>query len=277
MSNTVYYNKTGTSKSIPKKLLRSGRFDLLLLYYLLLPSFLGKEAVKNQGSYRFADHIYEYKASGDNLWGTIVDYIFLRFPSARAFRTRYTFSVQQLTAQIPNLLAKQKSVTVLSIPAGIPRVCVEAAATLTKDQLKRTSFICFDLDPKALEIAQNYVEKHNLQDSFSYIQADIFQTKKYPNNVDIVTCHGLGEFLTDAQLTQFYGIVQSVLSKDGAFYTSGLKKHRVSDYLLSNLTELYSNYRTEEQLREMLQQTGFSTITIEHDKTGLQSLVTAKK
>src|SRR5918993_1459024 len=58
------HNRTRTSASIPRKLLRSGKVHLLPVYALMRTSDLAREGIENSGSYRFADHVYRNEASG---------------------------------------------------------------------------------------------------------------------------------------------------------------------------------------------------------------------
>ena len=59
---TPLHNRTRTSESIPRKLLREGKLHLLPIYALMRTSDLAREGIENSGSYRFADHVYRNEA-----------------------------------------------------------------------------------------------------------------------------------------------------------------------------------------------------------------------
>ena len=52
---SALHNRTRTSASIPRKLLREGKLHLLPVYALMRTSDLAREGIENSGSYRFAD------------------------------------------------------------------------------------------------------------------------------------------------------------------------------------------------------------------------------
>ena len=59
---SALHNRTCTSASIPRKLLREGKLHLLPVYALMRTSDLAREGIENSGSYRFADHVYRNEA-----------------------------------------------------------------------------------------------------------------------------------------------------------------------------------------------------------------------
>ena len=61
---SALHNRTRTSTSIPRKLLREGKLHLLPVYALMRTSDLAREGIENSGSFRFADHVYRNEASG---------------------------------------------------------------------------------------------------------------------------------------------------------------------------------------------------------------------
>jgi hypothetical protein len=50
------------------------------------------------------------------------------------------------------------------------------------------------------------------------------------------------------------------LAPGGRLYTTGLLRHRLSDYLLRNMAELHTHYRSPADLERLLQAGGFTTI-----------------
>src|SRR5687767_8662702 len=82
-------NRTRTSSSISKRLLREGKLHLLPLYGLARTSDLAREGIENSGSYRFADHVYCARPSGRYLVGKLLDCVLLAMRGARSMRSRF--------------------------------------------------------------------------------------------------------------------------------------------------------------------------------------------
>ncbi|MDQ3856012.1 MAG: hypothetical protein M3281_06410, partial [Chloroflexota bacterium] len=125
-----YWNRTRSSRSIPRKLLREGRPFLIPLYYLLLTSELASEGIRNSGSYRFADHIYAGRPAGKLLIGSMLDAVLLRLPSARAFRARYVYAKDEVRCCIAGARAAGGQFAVLAVPSGYARELMELAPEL---------------------------------------------------------------------------------------------------------------------------------------------------
>lgn len=135
---STFYNRTRVSPSIPRRLIRDGKWPLLPLYALLRTSDLAREGIDNSGSWRFADHIYRGRSSGRFLVGTALDALLHSLPSSRSFRLRYLFVRREAERRLPTLVAERdRRVTVLSLPCGIPRDIAEAAACATGESWPR--------------------------------------------------------------------------------------------------------------------------------------------
>src|SRR4051794_33619475 len=142
-------NRTRYSPSIPRRLLKQTPY-LLPLYYLARLSDLAREGMENSGSYHFADHIYAGRASGRYGIGTIVDRALLSLPACRSFRNRYIHSRDRIVDYVRSAAAKE--CRILSVPSGLPRDLVEAAAVLRNT---RTRFYGLDIDPAVLQEARD--------------------------------------------------------------------------------------------------------------------------
>ena len=118
---------------------------------------------------------------------------------------------------------------------------------------------------------------HQTTHQFVFRTGDALIKKDYPTELDIITSTGLGEFLTDKALKQFYMVCYSSLRHGGYFITSATDKHKLSDYLMRNIGELYAFYRSENKIRQLLKKIPFSQIETYKDSVGLQTLIVAKK
>jgi hypothetical protein len=52
-----------------------------------------------------------------------------------------------------------------------------------------------------------------------------------------------------------------------------MRPHKLSDYLLRNVADLQTTYRSPESLRGLARQAGFEQISTYEDRTGLQTML----
>lgn len=263
-----FYNKTRQSQSIPRKLLKEGKFYLLPVYYLLLTSELAREGIKNSGSYRFADHIYVNQPKGKFIIGKILDFILLQLPSAQSLRLRYLYAKKEIRNFIENV-NHSNYIDILSIPCGLARELFEVADELklsAYNLYKRIRWHGIDLDA---ELIETLIKKsNNHKHSMYFWQGDAFDIKTYKKrqNYDMIISMGFTEFLQDDEAVCFYKIVYDNLKFGGIFFTSGMMSHKLSEYLMENFAELYAHYRSENTLRNIAQLAGFKNIRTYKDK-----------
>jgi SAM-dependent methyltransferase len=255
-------NQTRYSPSIPKRLFAERKFHLIPLYYVARLSCLAAEGIENSGSYRFADHIYAGKPKGRFGIGKLIDALLLSLPATRSFRNRYVHSRETIVSRLPASHGR-----VLSVPSGIPRDLIEAAQMLRSDA---TKFYCMDIDPAVLQEA-------GAMSNFELIEADAFDERAYPRELDIITTTGFAEFLEDGELVRFYNICFRALRDGGTLITSATVRNRVADYLLRNLAELLTHYREEEALRDIFRHTPFRRVEMHRDAIGYQVLIAAER
>jgi SAM-dependent methyltransferase len=275
----TFYNRTRLSPSIPRRLIGDRKWHLLPLYALLHTSDLAREGIENSGSWRFADHVYLGKPSGRFLVGTALDALLLNLPSARSFRLRYLFVRDRVMRFVPHLAGSRgRPVTVLSVPCGIPRDLIEAAAALRKDPPAPTvRFVGIDLDPEPLGAGARLAAQMGVEDDFQFVVADAFDSTRYPVPLDLVCSTGFGEFLDDQQLRKFLELCRDALSPGGVVLTTASDRDRMSDYLLRELAEIRATYRDERRLQTLLEEAGFREVWTKKDRRGLQTFAVARK
>lgn len=269
----VFHNRTRVSESIPRRLRDEGRWYLIPLYRLLTMSTLAAEAVEGSGSWRFADHIYMHRASGRAGVGALIDFVLLRLAAARAFRTRYEFARDQVLSAMTNRPGPGP-LAVLSVPCGIPRALMHAATAIGDTTGVRLYGI--DLDPEVIRVARGEVARAGHDAIFEFIEGDALEPSMYPRDLDMIVSTGFGEFLDDETLVRFLRICHEALYPGGTLVTSATARHGPSAFLLE-VAEVFVHYRSGDELRELLRRAGFGTVTVTHDRTGLQTHAAATK
>jgi hypothetical protein len=271
-----FFNRTRTSISIPKRLLRERKFHLLPVYALLRTSDLAREGIENSGSYRFADHVYRGRPHGKLRVGKLLDSVLLRLRATRSMRSRFLHARSELLAAAgrhPVGMPFQ----VLSVPCGIARELVEVAGILLSEDpglASRSSFIGIDLDARPLALSKDLSRGLS---GFRFIQADALDPRTFPTELDVILSTGLGEFLDDEQLLRFYVICRAALRDGGTFVTSATRREPFSDYLMRELAELRPHYREPDELVRLLGWAGFHDVSVRLDDIGLQVLIAARR
>ena len=281
---TTLHNRTRTTASIPRKLLREGKLHLLPIYALMRTSDLAREGIENSGSYRFADHVYRNEASGRFGIGRALDAILLRMRGARSMRNRF-YHTQNEIVSAARTFADRRSTSdesnatfrVLSVPCGIARDLVMAAKRIEMDLpavYARTTLFGMDLDPSPLDLSRALAGS---DDHFFFSRGDALSATSFPGNLDVIVSTGLGEFLDDDQLVRLYKNCHDHLRTGGVFVTSAMQPDRIADYLMRQLAELHTHYRRGDELIRWLYTAGFHEVMTRRDDIGLQTLVVARR
>jgi hypothetical protein len=284
-SVSTLHNRTRTTESIPRKLLREGKVHLLPIYALMRTSDLAREGIEHSGSYRFADHVYRNEPSGRFGFGRALDAVLLRMRGARSMRSRFHHAQTEIVAAARALAARAETdpvmanapFRVLSVPCGIARDLVFAAEIIERDLpglIDRSTFFGIDLDQAPLELSRE-LTRHD--EHFFFTRGDALDAATFPSELDVITSTGLGEFLDDELLVRFYRNCHDRLRAGGTFITSGMQADRIADYLMRQLAELHTHYRRPDEIIRWLHIAGFHEVTTRQDDVGLQTLVVARK
>jgi hypothetical protein len=267
---SIFHNRTRRTASIPRRLAREGKLHLLPVYYLGLTTELGKEAIKNSGSYDFADHIYANRPAGRFLIGYLLDGLFLNLKSARALRSRYLYARSEVQRLIAEAVDR---VDVLAVPCGLARELFDVSTWLGDERGKRHARLCgMDLDTALVN--RLVATSRRLGSGIEFVCGDALSAHAYPGrSFDAIVSLGFTEFLDDTLAAGFYRLVYGKLKPGGRFITSGMRAHKLSDYLLRNVADLQTSYRSPASLRGLARQAGFEQVSTYDDRTGLQTML----
>jgi hypothetical protein len=271
-------NVTKVSEDIAARLRKDKKYHLLPIYHLLRMSKLGREAIENNGSFRFADHVYGGRPDGTNAVGKILDRILLNLPSARSFRNRYLHSRDELHKVMAERTTQTDPIDILAVPSGLARELFDVASDIQLDDnlQKRTTFHFIDLDNEPLSLISAQAEKagHKIQ----IYQGDAFEEQTYNNKTyDAIVSLGFVDFLNDEEALAFYTMILTKLKPGGKFITSGLLPHKLSDYLMRQFAELHTSYRSRDDLIALAETAGYNNFTASTDQYGLQTLLVCTK
>jgi hypothetical protein len=271
---STFHNRTRRTTSIPRRLVADGKLHLLPVYYLGLTTELGKEAIENSGSYDFADHVYANRPAGRFLIGYLLDAIFLNLKSARALRSRYHYARGEIQRLV---LEGTDPLELLAVPCGLAREMFDVSAWLRDSQGDRQVRLSgMDLDQELVRRLAATSSRLGL--GLEFVCGDALSADAYPSQLfDGIVSLGFTEFLDDTLAAAFYRVAYGKLKPGGRLITSGMRPHRLSDYLLRNVADLQTSYRSAETLRGLARLAGFEQISTYEDRTGLQTMLIGVK
>jgi hypothetical protein len=274
-------NFTRRTANFPAKFTRESRFDLLALYYFLRLSDLAREGIEHSGSYRFADHLYRNEASGRGWFGRWLDRCLLKLPASQAMQSRCARSSDEMHRAFKAHLAAggPEPFRILTVPCGIPRDVRNFAAQIaaqSPELLSRIEYVGMDLDPEVVIAAKAFLDGSAIKAS-RIIEGNALNRADYgAQRCDFIASTGLGEFLSDEDLSAFYGNVFDALAPNGAFFTSAHGHEKNSDALLRAF-EFNSYYRTRFELDRLLARHPWKAVTLDLHSSGLQTFARAIK
>lgn len=274
----TFHNRTRRSKSISQRLINKKQFLLLPVYWLLLTSNLAKEAIENSGSYRLADHIYQGRPKGKYVIGQFLDWILLNLSSSKSFRSRYQFSKQEIISYLNQPHSSRKVFDILAVPSGLARELFEAAHYLHQINHKhkdRVRWHGLDLDR---DLVRALKEKSISTPSKMFFYAgDALSSEAYRFKYDLVISLGLLDFLDDSLALKFLKTIKSNLKPNGRLVTSSMQPHSLSDYLLRNIAEIRTVYRSKHQLETIIKRAGFKKMRVYQNYHKLLTMVVATR
>jgi hypothetical protein len=265
MSNTTFYNRTRRTEDIRDRLVQRGEWLAVWLHDLLQQSYLGREGITNSGSYLFADHIYDNHARGEGWFGRVLDYGLLNLPMARAMRRRCAWATAEILTAYNQ--CSTNSFHLLTVPCGIPREVLNFVELAPHSNAPRAEiyYLGLDLDPAVVDLAESLRPATGVKSWLTAI-GDALTPVSFPSAMfDCATSTGLGEFLSDELLGQFYYNVFAALAPGGVFYTTNLSASPVTVWLL-NKFELNAYYRNGRSVERLLRRLPWSNLEIEEQR-----------
>jgi hypothetical protein len=274
-------NFTRRTVDLPAKFKREGRFALIPLYHFLRLSELAREGIEHSGSYRFADHVYRNEAAGTGWFGRWLDRRLLNLPAAQAMRSRYWRACEEMHRACTAHFAAGRAGTfrMLTVPCGIPRDVRDFAGKLvaeSPERCRQVEYDGMDLDPVVCETASAFLASSVLQSPRVFRGNALDQRCYGAGQYHLIASTGLGEFLSDEDISVLYGNVFEALAPGGVFFTSATAFDRRSDALLRTF-ELNSHYRNRADLQRLLARQPWDSVEFEEHPTGLQTFVRAIK
>jgi hypothetical protein len=264
--------------SIPVQLVKQGRFDRLLLYGLMMSSDTGREAIKNNGSYRWADHIYRGEASGRFLIGKYIDRYLLRSRGGRGMRNRFRWVQSNVEQQVRQRRGGARPVRILSVPFGMGRDVMEPLRRLNIDRgLRDIELYGLDLDADAVHDARALARMWGFDEARIRCD-DALKPQAYPAGpFDLIVNIGFVNYLNDTEARWTFRHLFGLLAPGGTLLTHSTVLPPKNIRFILDLSDFKGFYRGVEDLRLLLQGLPIVDFHAEVEPLGIDSLLRLTK
>lgn len=239
----------------------------------------GRDIIANPGSWKCLVRIYEKKGE-KKLPGSLFDKIFLYSKASKATRDRlkvYQDQLRQLSVKYAQENGGQ--VEVLDLASGSGYDMIDTLSRMDGIDLKAT-FI--DKDPHALGFSRKIAGRHRLSsgesaaDRIEFIEGDILEMVKFNGGrYNIIVSQGFLDYLTPEESVEFLGKVKGAARSGATILTSNMKHSTGMKFTMEFFGGWNLNYKTDEQMKEIMERSGFSNIEILNDKYGMHSIAKA--
>ena len=217
-----------------------------------------QESLVRPGGWRSMNIVYENRRPVD--W---MDRMAVRYnPISMASRNRRKLVTAKL-AEVLKTMAGESSIHLLGIGAG-PGLHLQDAVVRAGLSPQNLHIWLIDQDSDAFEFGRQCAAERGLSRCVEFVQGDAREIRKVlphvaPNVVKIV---GLLEYLTDEQAIQLLKAMRDVIHPSGRLLTHGLVDRYNAGPFLARTFGLKHVQRNAEDVRTLLKQVGFETLSV---------------
>ncbi len=239
------------------------------------------------------DKVYENRAEGKYLIGTLIDRIFLEAVGWRAIRARRELLKQILAKQLEEELAAQgdepaRPIVLADVAAGPGRYLLEMCWDLRamgRDIERELSVICRDLSHEGLQRGEELAESFKLS-NFRYEAGDAVDQASLATiepRPDIVVVSGLYELFTSAAtIKKSMDGIYRVLPKGGRLVFTTQVTHPQLDFIANVLVNRNGEpwvmvCRTVSEVEELAERAGFRVVSSQMEPVGLFAVTVCEK
>ena len=197
-------------------------------------------------------------------------------PISMAARNRRKMVTDRLTKLIQQQASKDH-LALLGIGSG-PGWHLQTAIIDSKMDPRRVTAYLIDRDDDAFPFGRTLAASWGLGDSIRFIQGEASGVHEaLPETpIQIAKLVGIIEYLTDAELVVLLKAIRKVMTPDGGLVTHGLVDRYGTGRFLARVFQLRHFPRDLEQLRGLLDQTGFRIDDAEYEPTRIHPIITAR-
>lgn len=178
-----------------------------------------------------------------------------------AVRNRYKLVVHQIDRLIRSL--NKREVRVLELAAGSSEALLEAMINLRRDGIAVQS-VLVDSDQNALHYAEMLARNYRLEDQIRTIRANILTMKNTIKKFqpDITEMVGFLDYFSDEVAVKLLAKIKRALPVGSVFLTANIMPNFESPFVHYVYEWPKMFYRKPEQLKRMLEQAGFRSVSV---------------
>ncbi|MCA9264208.1 MAG: class I SAM-dependent methyltransferase [Planctomycetales bacterium] len=219
------------------------------------------------GDYEMLYRICTFDVRGSEL-GAAFDRFFQRQAAPQAVRNR----TRLMASHITQLAAASNSpLKVVSIGSGPAFDLCLAAERLAGDNLPCPHFVLVDIDPHALDFAQEQLGNWVSDDHVQLERANLFRLPKLKSlqerlsDADMIFCTGLFDYLDAGQAATLLRALRNCTHDSGEVYVFNFAHGNPSRAYMEWLGNWYRTYRSVDDLWDMAAQAGIASDQCEVD------------
>lgn len=261
----IHFEKSNLTKSEQKVYKFKKIFEERYRPYFLYgeyPRWCYEKPFGYSGDFKLIDGIYTNQPTTigfDGLW----DRYFQQMAASQAVRERKEILKKIIADFVKN--RRNHSIRIMDLGSGSAREIKELLEVDTERLFQSTIFDCFDFDVRAIDYAKKLLNNSNNVNFFQYnlirmaLKKDI--GKDMACDYDLIYSAGLFDYFDERVAIKLVGNLKKILKKDGIMVIAnfGDKYNNSSVGLMEWATNWYLVYRTEEELRKIFIDAGFSS------------------
>lgn len=236
--------------------------------YFYENSRIGKEVIKDPGSWKALDLIYgddpEEMETGTFTPRYRSDRMFSKSGAAKATRMRleeYKKIMKILGPEYAELNGGK--VNILSLASGPGRDIIEVTEYLGVQGID-VHATCVDKCPEAIELGSKIAELRGLSEKVSFKRKRFGVRDHYRDNTryDIVITQGILDYLSYDRAISLLENAWRISKDGGTLVTSNMNNHRWMRFWMEFFGEWRLNYRNANELSAIIKESGYEDVTV---------------
>lgn len=226
--------------------------------YIGSHSTLGSMTVEEPGSWESLEYIYR------NEHDSFLDWIFLHSKASRATRERFKLFKDELYKRTEEYAQNGNDINIIDFACGSGRAVIETL----EEANGRTYGTCVDRNEKALDFAQGLSKKRGIE-NISFVHMDLKDGLKFfDGQYDIAISQGYMDYLERDEAVDFLKNVRGLLKPEGTVIVGNMKNH-IAMRVLMDICDWNLVYKNEDEVRDILDESGYGEIDVFTEKEGL--------
>ncbi len=224
--------------------------------------------IREPGSWECMRLSYELQEAKGQVDGMVQKYG--SFPMALRNRKR------MITTMVGERIASyDRPVHIVGVAAGTGHNIMESM--LEAPQVESSAYLV-DLSGGATEYGRELAAGLGLAERITFIEGNVLEIESLVDvKPDITVAVGILEYFTDEQVLELVRTMYQAGERGGSFVANSILPAHGSDRFLRTVLGLHLNYRSPDQLQELLARSGYVDFTVRSEPLGIYSILVGRK